>query len=337
MIRIGLVGLGLIGQERVRAVVALREAGHDIDLDCCYDPYVKAIGESVDKSDATVVASLDDIIARRPDLVVVAVPHNVAPDIAKHLLRAGLRVLVEKPLGRSLDEARAIVACATRSDQLWVGQNYRFFEGIARMLEDLRVGWFGRPIELSMVMGHGGSPRDRESWKLDPVRAGGGALIDPGIHLLDLCRLAAGPLEFIGGTTWDGFWKTGIEEECRVLLRGCDIPMIDLTISVVRWRSTFRMELFGEDGYGIVTGRGRSYGPQEYRRGRRWGWQTGKPQADTEELVVSSAGEDTFASELAVLMLSSKSPGSIYHPCNVDEAIENMRILDAIRTELNLH
>jgi len=220
---------------------------------------------------------------------------------------------------------------------LWVGQTFRFFTGIARLVADLRAGWFGRPVGLSILLGHGGAPNDRESWKLDKVRAGGGALIDPGIHLLDLCRIAGGSLEMVGGASWSGFWKTGIEEECRLLMRSALIPMIDVTISVVRWRSTFRMELFGEGGYGIVDGRGRSYGVQEYRRGRRWGWQDGRPQRETEEIVVVTNGEDVFVDELAALLFGDKTDNSFPPPCSVQEALDNMAILDAIRARLDIH
>ncbi|MGA2257556.1 MAG: Gfo/Idh/MocA family oxidoreductase, partial [Thermoguttaceae bacterium] len=325
-----MVGLGLIGRERLRAVEALRQRGLRVEVDCCHDPYARDPAEVIKNSDISVVASLDELVARKPDLVIVSVPHDIAVNTTKQLLNANLSVLVEKPLGRSLEEARAISACCTRPRQLWVGQTFRFFTGIARLVADLRAGWFGRPVGLSILLGHGGAPNDRESWKLDKVRAGGGALIDPGIHLLDLCRIAGGSLELVGGASWSGFWKTGIEEECRLLMRSALIPMIDVTISVVRWRSTFRMELFGEDGYGIVDGRGRSYGVQEYRRGRRWGWQDGRPQRETEEVVVVTNGEDVFADELAALLFGDKTENSFPPPCSVQEALDNMAILDAI-------
>ena len=73
------------------------------------------------------------------------------------------------------------------------------------------------------------------------------------------------------GGCWSGFWKTGIEEDCHLLLGGKVIPSIDISVSVVRWRSTFRIELLGTEGYGLVEGRGRSYGPANLSKGRSLG------------------------------------------------------------------
>jgi predicted dehydrogenase len=336
MIRVSIVGLGLIGNERLHAVELLGRRGRAIGVDLCYDPYLSDLAERLKGSGYEIAASLDDVISRRPDLVVVAVPHDVAPEIVKRLLSSGLKVLMEKPLGRSLEEARAIAGCCAGNDQLWIGHNFRFFAGIKAMFEDIHAGRFGRPIGLSILMGHGGSPRDKESWKLDKSRAGGGALIDPGIHLIDLCRIVGGTLSVKGGQSWQGFWGTGIEEECRLLLQGSEIPMLDLTVSVVRWRSTFRIEFFGEDGYGIVQGRGRSYGPQTYCRGRRWGWQSGRPQHETEEIVVTTGGEDVFADELDALLFAAGGTGKVSIPCTASESLENMVVLEAIRAQLGM-
>jgi predicted dehydrogenase len=187
---------------------------------------------------------------------------------------------------------------------------------------------------LSFLLGHGGSPDDFKGWKLDPVRAGGGCLIDPGIHLLDLaCQADRGDLVVRGGTCWSGFWKTGIEEDCHLILSGSVIPTIGMSVSVVRWRSTFRIELFGTDGYGVVEGRGRSYGPQTYRRGQRWGWQGGRSQAESEEFVVTSTGDEVFLDEMKAILHPPEDGPSV---ATAEEALRAMALLRDCRAELGL-
>ena len=135
-------------------------------------------------------------------------------------------MLIEKPMGRDAGEALALMAAAQRPGQLRVGLNYRFFDGVEALLADVRAGNFGELISLDVVLGHGGSPGDERSWKLDPVRAGGGCLIDPGIHVLDLLLQIAGPeVEVVGARTWSGFWNTGIEEEAHLLFAGPVLPL----------------------------------------------------------------------------------------------------------------
>jgi predicted dehydrogenase len=106
----------------------------------------------------------------------------------------------------------------------------------------------------------------------------------------------------------------------------------NLQMSVVRWRSTFRMEIHGTEGYGIVTGRGRSYGRQVYLRGKRWGWQKSASQADSEEVVVDSDANDSFRDELAAILGTSLHPP----PCSAATAVKVMQLYENCRRSLGL-
>jgi 1,5-anhydro-D-fructose reductase (1,5-anhydro-D-mannitol-forming) len=337
-IRLGFIGAGLIGTERVRAVARLLKAGYPLRPVGLLDPYAPqaAAAGLAALVNMPVCQDIAALLARRPDWVVVAVPHDVAPQLAGEVLKAGgAKVLIEKPLGRDLAEAEQVIASAP-ANALWVGQNYRFYAGIAALLADMKEGRFGAITSMSLQLGHGGGPKDIGTWKLDPVRAGGGVLIDPGIHLLDLINcIEDEPPDFVGGACWSGFWQAGIEEDVHLLLKGRKVPVFDVQVSLVRWRSLCRIEVHGLEGYGIVEGRGRSYGPQHYRRGPRWGWQTHASQADSEETVVETDGDDVFVEELRMLLFGEAGiPGA--KPCSTDEALRNMRLLDALRAKLGL-
>lgn len=296
--RVGIVGLGLIGRERLSALEELVDRGSQIEIVGVVDPYAPP-----DLVPETRLSSISELISLQPDLVIVATPHDIAVPISEELLWDGADVLLEKPLGRSAAEADRLARSARASGRtLHVGMNYRFFAGVRALLEDVRRGRFGELVSCRMTLGHGGSPGDETTWKLDPVRAGGGCLIDPGIHLFDLASLIAGDVSVTYANQWSGFWSTGIEEACHVELRSSTVELIHLDISVVRWRSAFSIEVVGTDGYGVVSGRGRSYGPQRYVRGQRWGWQSGRSQADSEEQVSVSDGSESFRAELEMIL-----------------------------------
>jgi predicted dehydrogenase len=252
--------------------------------------------------------------------------------VAVQALRHGLRVLLEKPLGRNEEEAEEISAAAGDNDQLVLGLNYRFMPGVAALVRDFGAGRFGKVISVALKLGHGGRPGDEKSWKLDPIRCGGGALLDPGIHVLDLSRHLLGhDISVRSVTTWSGFWKTGIEEYVSVAAE-CQGAVINLDVSVVRWRSEFNIQVLGTDGYGTVFGRGGNYGRQIYRRGKRWGWQQAQSQSASEEIVVDDACENSFADELeAVLGLSPVS-----HPPLVtrDEGRSLMSFYEKIKRQI---
>ena len=93
MQRIGICGLGLIGQQRLKA---LQDLGWDPSQIIVFDPKIK----SDDSVKFQVANSIDFILKSNVDLAIVATPHNIAPDLTSKFLDQGSRVLMEKPMGR---------------------------------------------------------------------------------------------------------------------------------------------------------------------------------------------------------------------------------------------
>jgi len=343
--KIAVIGGGLIGMERLNSLAALSKSheSQNIQITCVVDPDATRLEKIKEQFGCAASTHLDDALNTAPDWVFICTPHDSVLDIAKLCLSQQCNVLIEKPLGRTLAECDQILGLVPTKSQLAVGFNYRFYPGIHAALKDALAGEFGQLISVNMILGHGNSPGMEKSWKLDPIKCGGGALIDPGVHLLDLALLLAGnsDLEVLGGKTWSGIWNTGIEEEIHVILKSQSDTVFNIQASLNRWRSTFRLEINGTHGYGVVDGRGRSYGPQTYRKGQKWGWQSGKTQSQSEIVVVDSdPANDSFTDETALILgLNSKqSEGSLkIHACNADEGRNVMRLLDQIRQRLGMN
>lgn len=86
------------------------------------------------------------------------------------------------------------------------------------------------------------------------------------------------------------------------------------------------MEINGVDGYGIITGRNRSYGHQRYINGKRWGWLDGVNQRESEYVCVKTNGEDVFEKETEALLFPLAEEE--IKPCSSQEALENMKLLE---------
>jgi predicted dehydrogenase len=336
MIRVAVIGAGLIGRERIVALHELARQGHPVQLSGIHDANRALCEATAAEFGAPAFAGVEELLSDHPDWVMIALPHDTAVEVTLAALERGAQVLLEKPMGRDLQEARQLFQAG--GERLRIGFNYRFFPGIRRALQDVRRGAFGRLLAINFILAHGGSPGQEKTWKLDPARAGGGCLIDPGVHLLDLCLLlTAGQIEVVGGTSWAGFWNTGIEEEAQLLLRTAEGTSLSLQVSIVRWRSTFSLTIHGEDGYGEVLGRNRSYGTQTYRTGQRWGWRSAPNQAASEVLAVESNGLDVFTAETRALLVPSTSAEDTWPaPCTAGEALAVMELLDKIRGRLGL-
>jgi predicted dehydrogenase len=314
MIRVGVMGCGGMGQKRIAALKQIEG--------------VEYIGVS-DEARYLDYESLDDLLIDKPDWILVCLPHDVAVECALESLAAGVNVFMEKPMGRTLAEAQRLQdAAGMLNGDLYVGMNYRFYPGVIALMADIKAGYFGDLISVEMTLGHGGRPGDEKTWKLDPKR-NGGALLDPGIHLLDLAlQIAPGPMGCHAGVeAADCIWKTGIVEEDVEILHGASDVYFILTSSIVRWRNSFRIQVNGLDGYGIVERRGGNYGPQSYHRGQRWGWMNSGSHWPEDWVVRQANCESVFADELRELFFpSGKEP----HVCTSAEALETMRLYDRL-------
>ena len=340
--KIALIGAGLIGLERLEACQKItRETSHKIDVCAVLDPDEKKRAQLLEKYGVFATNDIKAVYDKKPDWVFISTPHDLAPTYIAEAFAQGCHVLVEKPLGRSLAECDAILANKPAHLKLAVGFNYRFFKAVSAALLDAKAGKFGDLISVNFILGHGNAPGMEKTWKLDPVKCGGGCLIDPGVHLLDLVlRLGKGDVTPLGGKSWAGFWNTGIEEEAHIVLSDSSATIFNVQMSLNRWRSTFRIEINGTEGYSIVEGRGRSYGAQSYKTGKRWGWQSGVSQPESEIRVIENyAANDSFYLETARLLgldIPELGLANELDVCNDSEGRAVMALLDASRIKIGL-
>ena len=136
-----------------------------------------------------------------------------------------------------------------------------------------------------------------------------------------------------------GFWKTGIEEEAHLILENKTNVIFNIQSSLNRWRSNFRLEVNGVNGYGVVEGRGRSYGNQIYKTGQRWGWESSKSQAESEIYHIDNyEAEDSFYEEMISLFsLSSETlTNSVASNSDHFSAQKVMKLLEDCRKILKI-
>ncbi len=316
--RVAVIGLGLIGRQRAEALTRIDGAR----LAGTVDP---GIGDAQTGLDAPHYPTLAEVPGDTYDAAVVSVPHDRACAIAATVLRSGRPVLVEKPLGLRTADARALETLAANLPaSSFVGYNYRYLPAIGELLRRVSAGDLGELRSLDMLVGHGGHPHSAAGWKLDPARAGGGVLLDPGVHLLDLVSRLAPLADCATVEATRGFWPTGIEEDVLATFRD-ERLIATVRISHVRWVNTFRVEVFGEDGYAIAEGRGGNYGPMTLRLGRRWAWTDvgAVSQRDSEELWDFGARNDSLRDELADVVArwrGKRTPAGEPHPATMSEA-----------------
>lgn len=260
-LRVGLVGCGLIGSRR-----AAEAAAHaDSTLTMVADTAPQAAETLTARFDALQAADWRQIVAASDvDVVIVATPNKYLAEIASASLAAGKHVLIEKPMGRNLEEARALAADATRSGKLLkVGFNHRYHPALRRARELFTGGATGRLINLRVRYGHGGRPGYEKEWRGSLDLAGGGELTDQGVHVLDLIGWFAGPPSQVAALTQTAVWPIAPLEDNGFALLSFDSGAIaSLHTSWTQWKNLFSFEVFGERGALLVEGLGGSYGAE---------------------------------------------------------------------------
>jgi predicted dehydrogenase len=168
--RLGFLGLGWIGRSRLEA---LERSGAAVAA-AVADPAVDGA-----------LSSYDELLAEPLDGVVIATPSALHAEQAIAALERDLPVFVQKPVGRTAEEVRAVVAAARRADvPLGVDLSYRHAAAFAAARDIVRSGTLGEIFAAELVFHNAYGPD--KAWSRDPQLAGGGCAIDLGIHLVDL-------------------------------------------------------------------------------------------------------------------------------------------------------
>jgi predicted dehydrogenase len=132
------------------------------------------------------------------DVIDVCTPGDSHAEITIAALAAGKHVLCEKPLANTVDEARAMVAAATKAQAVGVrsmcGFNYRRVPAVAMMRELVASGRLGviRHVRAAYLQDWIVDPQFPLVWRLQKDRAGSGALGDIGAHIIDLTQYVTG-------------------------------------------------------------------------------------------------------------------------------------------------
>jgi predicted dehydrogenase len=262
-LRVGIVGCGLIGDKRA---AALRS---DDELLGAVDVVPERAHALVARHGGRACATIDELLALAPEVVIVATTHDQLTPAAEQALRAGAHVLVEKPAGLGTAQIERLMRAADDASRIVkVGFNHRFHPGISQLAEEVHSGRHGELMHLRARYGHGGRIGYDREWRADPSKSGGGELIDQGMHLLDLTHWLVGPLPLRCALLRTHFWDTEVEDNAALVLGVNDdrsAPWAMLHVTWTEWKNMFSIEVYCRTAKLQVDGLVRSYGPQTLR------------------------------------------------------------------------
>lgn len=266
ILRIGIVGAGLIGNKRAKAMRAVGGsrlvAVADVDARRA-EEFGKMYGCD-SYADWRKVTRHDDL-----DVVIVAVPNRFVAPIVLDALRHKKHVLSEKPFGRNVAEAEAMLKEGREQRRLIkVGFNHRFHGAIWKARQLFDRGAVGKLLFIRARYGHGGRLGMEKEWRFQKRTSGGGELLDQGVHIIDLCRWFGGDFDRVYGLAQTKFWHTDLDDNAFVLMHNKHVTA-SFHVSTTNWKNIFSFELFGDKGFLTIDGKGGSYGEETLTFGRR--------------------------------------------------------------------
>jgi predicted dehydrogenase len=256
--RVAIIGCGLIGQKRAKALGTAR-------LTVCCDVDEARAGNLARLHSAAVSTDWRDVVARPDvDLVIIATTHDLLPVIATAAASKGKHVLMEKPAARRASELDPLLeTCRSTGAKVRVGFNHRFHRGLQKAHEIVSSGQLDPLMFVRGRYGHGGRIGYDKEWRAVPEKSGGGELVDQGCHLIDLSRWFLGA-EFtrVQGSIATYFWDMPVEDNGFLLLRTDAGQTAFLHATWTEWKNLFSFEIYGRLGKVEISGLGGSYGTE---------------------------------------------------------------------------
>ena len=280
--KVGIAGYGLVGRKR-RCFVDVHPQLTTVAV--CDQKFDVPAGTVVDG--AKCFNNYKDLLSEDLDMLFVCLPNYLATESVLAGLKRGMHVFCEKPPGRNVEDILSVMKEKKKHPGLVLkyGFNHRYHYSVRDALKIVRSGTLGELVNIRGVYGKSRIVPFEGNWRSSRKYAGGGILLDQGIHMVDLMRLFAGEFVEVKSFISNDFWKRDVEDNAYALLKDDKGRVAMLHSSATQWQHRFSLEMNFSKGYlelkGILSGT-KSYGEEKLVIGHRIDALTG---SDREEVM----------------------------------------------------
>lgn len=325
-LRVGIAGFGVVGKQRHKCIskiintqlVAVSDKTFSDDQ-VSYDGYF----------------CLDDyqkIYNHKLDALFVCLTNDVVANAVIKGLENGIHIFCEKPPGRNLKDLERVIQCKSNYPdlKLMYGFNHRYHNSVQEALRIIRSGELGKVLNLRGVYGKSRLITfNQTDWRTKKAIAGGGVLLDQGIHMVDLMRLFAGEFVDVHSFVSNNHWSYDVEDNAYALMRTKDGIVGMLHSSATQWRHRFNLDINLEKGSlilsGILSG-SKSYGAETLTI--VWA-NPDADQGDPQEQRMRYNSDPSWDEEVSTFFQAIRSDKTMEHG-SVEDAYETMRLVDKI-------
>ena len=192
VLRYGVIGVGMMGCEHIRNLQAINGCAVVAFADT-HEP--SRINAKHLVAEATSYVDYREMLAdEQLDVVVIATPNQTHSAIFDDVIKSGVHVLVEKPLGINIAECQKMIASETQHQRpgrvVWVGLEYRYMAPTSRLIEEVESGSCGA-VKMIAIREHRFPFLEKvDNWNRFSKNTGG-TLVEKCCHFFDVMSLIA--------------------------------------------------------------------------------------------------------------------------------------------------
>ena len=207
------------------------------------------------------------------------------------------------------------------------GFNHRYHHSIQKALEIIKSNDLGAIINMRGVYGKSQLVTfDQPSWRTKREVAGGGVLLDQGIHMIDLMRLFAGEFVEVHSFIKNSFWNYNVEDNAYALMQTEGGVVAMMNSSATQWRHRFQLDINLERGGlvlgGILSG-SKSYGAETLTIIES---NPKNDHGDPKETTIRYNSDPSWCSEIEEFVNSIINDKNIVHGTS-DDALQTMKLV----------
>lgn len=248
MINVGIIGFGKMGRIRYETI---SQNGHGRVV-AIADP-----GKCPELPDMCLYQSAEELIGDpKVEALFICTPNCLNRPLTVQSLRAGKHVFCEKPPAFNAREMEEVIQVEQLAGgkKLMYGFNHRHHDSIRKAKELVDSGVYGRILWMRGRYGKSVDPSFYSNWRSKRELAGGGIMMDQGIHMLDLFLMMAGDFDEVQAFVSNLYWKLDVEDNVFATFRSREGLVASLHSTMTQWRHLFSLEIFLEKGYIVING-----------------------------------------------------------------------------------
>ena len=260
-LRVGIAGYGVVGKKRKKILDNIS----GIKVVAISDKNLK---NKILSNKVKFFKDYKELFNEDLDILFISLPNKFAADATIRALKNKINVFCEKPPARNIKELKKVLKefRKTNKIKLKYGFNHRYHDSIILAKKVIESKKYGKLVNLKGLYGKSKIISFVGQWRSNKSIAGGGILLDQGIHLLDIMRFFCGEFKEIKSLVSNNYWKHKVEDNAYVIMRSYKNIVAMVHSTATQWQHQFRIEITLEKALinlsGILSG-SKTYGNEK--------------------------------------------------------------------------